>query len=451
MNVLLIRPPRIKQAITLSDFMYSEPLGLEMAYGVIKNDHRVEIFDMMAEDTPLADKLAAFQPDCIAITSLCIDVHAVHDIARQTKAYSSSIFTLVGGTQAYLNPEGFMDPAVDGIFHYTTRDNLLAFYGAKPGSKDIPGVLLRSRDYAKGEVKGRNEYILPDRKSTSKYRDQYSYFGYKPAAIMQISQGCAKACRFCLRWRLEGFDEVDFDRDLVRADLAQIEEETIMLYDNDILGSTARIDHFMDLVEDMGLKKNFIAYASVEGVLANKDQVKRFQSLGLKALLVGYESFSDRDMAYYTKKATTSDNQVAAAFLRNLGIDVWASFMAHPDWSRQDFKAFRRAVKALSPQISSVSPLTPFPNLPLYREYKDRLLYGPDDFEKWSFGQVMIEPSQMSLRMYYFEMLKTNLYINLMMNKTTEMLHRYGFKTLTRLTVGSSKAFVKYVRLMLEA
>ena len=49
MRILLVRPPRIKQAITVSNFMFSEPLGLEMIYGVFSREHTVEIFDMMVE------------------------------------------------------------------------------------------------------------------------------------------------------------------------------------------------------------------------------------------------------------------------------------------------------------------------------------------------------------------------------------------------------------------
>lgn len=55
MKILLVRPPRIKQAISLSDFMFSEPLGLEMLYGVFKDEHKVEIFDMMVEKINLED------------------------------------------------------------------------------------------------------------------------------------------------------------------------------------------------------------------------------------------------------------------------------------------------------------------------------------------------------------------------------------------------------------
>ena len=450
MKILLVRPPRIKQAVTLSDFMYSEPLGIEMLYAVLEKNHQVEIFDMMCDAQPLQEKLIAFRPEVVGITSLCIDVKAVIKIAKEIKNHDQSIHTVVGGTQALLNPSSFFDDAIDYVFKFTTEENINAFYDSNILDFEIPGVLNRNNGYKGLELSGTNEYILPNRDSTAKYRQHYSYFGYKPAAIMQISQGCSKACMFCLRWRIEGHEEVEFDHEVIKQDLLTIKEDTIMLYDNDILGSRERIDGFLDLVESLNLKKNFIAYASVEGILSNVESLKRFKSLGLKALLVGYETFSEKEMAYYTKKATTLDNQKAAELLKEIGIDVWASFMAHPDWTKEDFKAFRKYVKQLSPQISSVSPLTPFPNLPLYKTYKDRLIFDITDYEKWSFGQVSIRPGKMSLRAYYFQMLVTNLYINLSLNQSTEMLKRFGLSSMYRLSVGSIKASVRYIKLMLN-
>lgn len=454
MKILLIRPPRIKQAVTLSDFMYSEPLGLEMLYSILDKNHHVEIFDMMCDNKPLEKMLSEFVPEVVAITSLCIDVNAVLKIAKETKAHKSSIHTVVGGTQALLNPNSFYNKDIDYVFKFTTRDNIKEFYNNLSLNTlrfEIPGVLNRNNNYKGAEINGINEYILPDRKSTAKYRQNYSYFGYKPSAIMQISQGCNKTCMFCLRWRIEGHEEVEFDRELIKQDLLNIKEDTIMLYDNDILGSEIRMVQFLDLVESLNIKKNFIAYASVEGILSNIDALKRFKSLGLKALLVGYETFSESEMAYYTKKTTTLDSQKVSHLLKDIGIDVWASFMAHPDWSKDDFKAFRKHVKLLSPQISSVSPLTPFPNLPLYKEFKERLIYRPEEYEKWSFGQVTIQPGKMSLRKYYYQMLVTNMYINLSMNQSTDMLKRFGIKNMYRLTVGSLKASIRYIKLMIKA
>lgn len=450
MRILLVRPPRIKQAITLSDFMFSEPIGLEMVCGVLNADHEVEIFDMMIETITLTEKIKNFCPNTVGVTSLCIDVNMVIKLCSETKSVKTSIITVVGGTQTYLNPEGFYNDNVDYIFEYTNSINLKKFYDTLSiGQTElIDGVRSKSLNYKSTEARGRNEYMLPDRSSTKKYRDQYSYFGYKPAAIMEFGTGCEKVCNFCLRWRIEGVKEKLIDPELTKKDLSIIKEPTIMFMDNDFLANKEKLKSFINLVKELKLNKNYIMYGSVEGIIRYKEYLKELKKFGLKALLVGYETFSDNEMNTYHKKSNTSDNFIASKILRDLGIDVWASFIAHPDWSKNDFNLFRKYIKKLKPQITSISPLTPFPNLPMYEKYKERLLYKADDFEKWSFGQVMIKPSKISLRMYYWELLKTNLYVNLYVNKNTEMIKTFGIKNIFRISAGSLKAAKKYIHLM---
>lgn len=451
MKILLVRPPRIKQAITLSDFMFSEPLGLEMVYGVLKNDHDIEIFDMMVEEISLSEKIESYSPDTVGITSLCIDVNKVIGLCSEVKIANPSIITIVGGTQAYLNSEAFYHEDVDHIFEYTNSGNLKKLYTLLSSDKYeiIDGVRSKKLDYKSSEIKGRNEYMLPDRNSTAKYRNEYSYFGYKPAAIMEFGTGCEKVCDFCLRWRIEGVKEKLIDPELSRNDLINIAEPTIMFMDNDFLAGKEKLETFIHLVKELNLNKNYIMYGSVKGVIEYKEYLKELKKLGLKALLVGYETFSDEEMNDYHKKSTTSDNFEVSQILQELEIDVWASFMAHPGWNRSDFKLFRNYIKKLNPQITSISPLTPFPNLPMYEKYKDHLLYTADDFEKWSFGQVIIRPSEISLRAYYWELLKTNLYVNLFVNKNTEMIKKFGLKNIFRILAGSLKAVKKYIVLII--
>lgn len=454
MRVLLVRPPRIKQAITLGDFMFSEPLGLEMVYEVLKSDHQVEIFDMMVETMKLKDKIESYTPDAVGITSLCIDVSTVIDLCRQVKYINSHIVTIVGGTQAYLNPVAFFNENVDHIFEYTNINNLREFYGkiSDRNMEDIvDGIRSKKLQYASNGTRGRNEYILPDRSSTAKYRHEYSYFGYRPAAIMEFGIGCEKCCDFCLRWRIEGKKEKLMDLELTKKDLESIKEPTIMMMDNDFFSSKEKIDTFIGLIKELGIHKNFIVYGSTRGIIDFEDSIEEFTKYGLKAVLVGYETFSDSEMANYTKKSTISDNAKAAEILKKLNIDVWASFMAHPDWDKSDFKQFREYIKSLHPQIASISPLTPFPNLPMYKKYEDRLIYKVEQYEKWSFGQVMIKPQNMTLRNYYYELLKTNLYVNFFINKKTEMIDHYGLINILRITKGSLKAFFKYVSLMMKS
>jgi radical SAM superfamily enzyme YgiQ (UPF0313 family) len=456
-KILLVRPARIEQAITLGEFMFSEPIGLEMVYAVLAPWHQVEIFDMMADKMPLSVKLDEYQPDVVGVTSLCIDVNAVLDIAVQVKKYHKQVVTVVGGTQAFLRPASFFSASVDYIFRFTTRQNLTDFFAwleqycdVKNGGQmpEIGGVCAQADGFAGLDARGRNEYILPDRKSTSKYRNAYSYFGYRPSALLGTARGCSKKCNFCLRWRIEGGAEEYLPMELVREDLLNAPEPTVMIYDNDFLHHVPRLEEFCRMLEEAGIKKNFICYASVESVLAAVGTLQRFRKLGLQAVLLGYETYSDAELASYGKKSTRKDNLAAAAILREAGVDVWASLMLHPAWNREDFKELRRHLRQLRPQITSMCPLTPFPNLPLFQQYQDNLLVADDDYEKWSFAQLTIRPSALSTRQYYREMLITNFYINLYMNNLPYVIRKFGFASVWRLAKGSVKVFWRYVKLM---
>jgi len=185
--------------------------------------------------------------------------------------------------------------------------------------------------------------------------------------------------------------------------------------------------------------------------LKNRKAVARFAKNGLSAVLVGYESFNPSELQSYAKKSSPDDNLETAQFLKQVKVDAWASFIMHPDWSVEDFKKFRQHIRQLRPEISSMTPLTPFPSLPLFKEYSDRLLINRNDYEKWNFGTVGIMPSHMSLRRYYIEILKSNLYVNLVMNNTAYLMRKFGVMTLIRLLAGSLRLTNRYILLMLRS
>lgn len=447
MRILLVRPPRIRQAITLSNFMFSEPLGLEMIYGVLEFDHIVEIFDMMVDKLSIEEKISEFKPDTIGITSLCIDVFKVIDLCNKIKEHDNSITTFVGGTQALLSPQSFFHPSIDYVFNYTTKGNLLKFVN---GDKSIEGIYFKENSFKDVFQKDKNEYMLPNRNSTNKYRSQYSYFGYRPAAIMEYGLGCESRCNFCLRWRIEGYKEFEIDKAITIEDLKNIKEDTIMFIDNDFLASREKLEGFLKIIKEFKLKKNYIIYGSVKGVIESQETLKDFASLGLKAILIGYETFKDEELEHYNKKITAKSNLKASRILKDLKIDVWASFMAHPDWDKNDFKQFRKYIKKVNPQITTINPLTPFPGLPLYEEFKERLMFKAEDYEKWSFGQLIIRPSKISVRTYYYELMITYLYVNLFVNGNTNMLKKFGAKNVFRIIIGAIKASNNYIKLMIK-
>ncbi|MCI5143213.1 MAG: B12-binding domain-containing radical SAM protein, partial [Candidatus Electrothrix sp. ATG1] len=212
-----------------------------------------------------------------------------------------------------------------------------------------------------------------------------------------------------------------------------------------------RLEQLCDFLEQEKIRKNFLCYGSVQSLLHNQKSVRRFAEHGLKAVLVGYESFQPDELAGYHKKATVEDNLVAAGLLRQWGVDAWASFILHPDWDHADFRTFRRYIGQLRPEISSLSPLTPFPGLPAFQEFQDRLLFAAQDYEQWSFGNIAIRPSRMSLRAYYAEVLLTNLQVNFFMNNAGYLVRRFGLRTLFRLTLGGLRLTFRYLDAMRRA
>lgn len=451
MRILLVRTARMKQAITIGEFMFCEPVGLECVYGVLKNRHTLRILDLMVDEVAIEQVCAAWRPDVVGITSLCVDVKSVLSLAQRVKAHDPAIVTLVGGSQAFLVPTAFEHPAVDHIFVFTTRANLTDFFAALEAGGEVPlldGIRSRARDFAANGSSGLNEYLVPDRGSTASYHAHYSYFGHRPCAIMQTSQGCGQHCGFCLRWRLEGGVEKPQSLDVVLDQIHGMTEPSIMIYDNDLLAAGARLDALCERLEREGIRKNFLCYGSTRAVLANRESVARFARNGLCAVMIGYESFSAADLAQYRKAATPDDNLAAAAFLRTIKVDAWASFILHPDWDRDDFRHFRRYVRALRPQVATMAPLIPFLPIPFFKPYEDRLLFARDDYEKWSFSQVVIRPSRMSLRRYYYEMLKTYLYINLWSNNPGYLVRRFGPGTVLRMMRGAGHVLGRYIRLM---
>jgi len=170
MKVLLVRPPRIKKAIALGEFMYSEPIGLEMVYAMLEAKHQVEILDLMSEKICIEDKLADYEPQVVGITTLCIDVPAAKELAERVKKYDANIITIIGGTQAFLNSRAFFIDAVDHVMKYTTTGNIAQLYNYLETGEQPPlidGICSRINDYQTTKKHGRNEYVLPNRESTA--------------------------------------------------------------------------------------------------------------------------------------------------------------------------------------------------------------------------------------------------------------------------------------------
>lgn len=453
MKVLLIRPHINKKITTVKKFMFGEPMGIECVSTILKElGHEVLLVDFMAESkNHLKKYVKRFQPDVVGLTSQCSDISNVLYLAEKVKKMNPKIVVVVGGIQATITPEAYFNRHVDYVFKSTTRENYKQLMEQIQSGSDeeIIGIFSKKRQYQSTLPSCQNEYVKPDREMSAKYRKKYKYGGYQPYATIQTSYGCRNHCTFCIRRKLEGkLTERDIEE--VVKDIREIKEDTVMICDSDFLINEQRLVRFCELLEKERIHKTYICYGSVNSILEKEPLFKRLSDNGVKAVIVGLESFSDAFLKSYNKSATLDDNYKAVQILKREGIATWGTFILHPDFSKEDFRNFRRYLKFLKPEMISFTPLVPHFLTPLYKQYEDRLIYPKDDYEKWSFGDVIIYPSKMTLRRYYFEVLRLGIPANFNLCTIQYCLRTFSFKQNFGLIFGFDQILRVYLKNMFK-
>ncbi len=451
MRILLIRPWVNENITTVRNFLFGEPMGLACVATLLKEvGAEIVVADFMVETKgTLKAYLETFKPHIVGITSQCTDVENVTLMAKQVKAFEPSITVMVGGVQATCFPNSFFREDIDYVFKSTTRANvtaLMAEIDAGSVITRIDGIYSRALGFINAGEFCLNEYVVPDRQVTARYRKAYKYVGYQPCAIVQTAYGCRNRCEFCIRWKLEGPILREVDIEAIVDQIEALDEPYVMICDNDFLINESRLSRFCDLLEERRIKKGFVCYGSVNSILEKPTLVKRLKACGLLAVIIGYESFSDVQLQSYNKAATLDDNLKATRILQKVGIACWGSFIIHPDWDKADFKKLLRYIDHLKPELITFSPLVPHPLTPLYETFKSRLLYGIEDYDKWNFGDVLIRPSKMSLKAYYWQVLRLTLKVNCNWHSISYTLKAFPLKNTLLMVFGFKNLFSVYIK-----
>lgn len=455
MKILLIRPWVNRNITTVKNFLFGEPLGIECVSTLAKElGHEVLLVDFMVETkAKLESYLNEFKPDVVGVTSQCTDVDNVLKIAEDTKNYNKNIVVLVGGVQATCFPDSFFCESVDYIFKSTTRDifkKLMTEIENKAHPQLIEGVYSKALGFINDGHFCFNEYIVPDRSSTRKYRHKYQYTGFKPCAVVQTAYGCRNKCTFCVRWKLEGAQLREVDITEIVNQIASLDEPYIIVCDNDFLINENRLLEFCELLEARDIKKKYICYGSVNSILEKPYILEKLKKNGLMAVIVGYEAFDDNRLAQWNKAATVDENLTATEILHKNSIAAWGSFIIHPDWDKTDFKKLIKYINILKPELITFSPLVPHPLTPLYEEYKDRLIYPKEEYDKWNFGDVLIKPSKMSLKAYYWAVLKLAVRVNMNFHALRYIRKNIPLKNSIKMTLGFKSLLGVYVKNILR-
>jgi radical SAM superfamily enzyme YgiQ (UPF0313 family) len=385
--------------------MLPEPLGLESIAASLGPGHEAAILDMRLEPG-LGDKLAAFRPDAVGVSScFTSDVHSALRVLEIVEEHDPGILTFAGGqhaTMAHVDFAGRADAVVLGEGELTVPQ-LLDCWERGWGIDDVGGLAFRRNDSwvttaARRPAEDLDKIPSPARQTVSKYLPHYFFTWRRPVALVETSRGCPYRCKFCAVWRFFQHSFRTRSPQKVVEELSQIESEDILFADDSALADPGHSERIADEIKRAGLRKRYIMQVRADSVINCRDVLAKWRSVGLDSVFVGFESIAQRELDYYGKRLAVSRFEEIIGTLRALDINVTGSFIVRPDFEAQDFAALRRFVKGMKLSMPVFSILTPLPGTVLYEERKHEIV--SQNYELYDLLHPIL-PTSLGLREFY--------------------------------------------------
>lgn len=448
MNVLLVRPKPDNETIGLQHVMICEPLELEYLVSNVPDELRstvrLEIVDMILEKESYESILTRLKPSLVVFTAYITHVGIIKAMCVVAKGLVPGILTGVGGVHAEVVAQDFDATEIDFVY---SRNGIEGFNETLRG-------MLASRNVEEiketldgmGEKKTSFSYKHPDRSAVSRYRHGYYYMFHSPCALVKTSFGCPYHCNFCFCKEItDGFYFTREIEDVVE-ELAAIAEQEIYIVDDDFLYSKARIQEFLRLLKERGIRKHFLVYGRADFVAANEDLLRDFKRQGLQAVIVGIESIRARDLELYNKKTDKDMNEKAINVLKTLDIELYATLIIPTDFAREDFKELIAWLRKLEVRFVNLQPLTPLPGTEIFEQYSAQLLYPRGRYEMWDMAHVVLKPEQMGIRAFYWEIVKAYYKIIVRPKHILDLVLKYGVVANLKMLLGSSAVSWQYMQ-----
>ena len=403
MKVLLVQPPPGVNSFA-TKIGIPEPLALEILAANLLH-HDVKIFDMRIDKQSLHDQLEAFQPDVIGVGCLTAGYYECVDLLKAIKNIDPDIITVVGGHHPTVVLQdfvgGFTDYIVIGEGEDTFRE-LIDVLELKGDVSVVNGLAIPKdgRIYFTDErpLINLDEMPIPRRELTKQYRERYFRGPVKSYACLVTSRGCQFRCKFCCQWKLNRGSYRIRKPDAIANELLQVQESFIDFADDNSWANPNWMNDLHGKIQQLGIRKEYKLYGRSDLIVQRPDLISKWKDLGLKAVLIGFESFRDKDLERWDKRNTVANNIKATKILKNIGVEIIGYFLVDPAFTEEDFQQLSDHVRKLEIDQPIFSVLTPFPGTQLYDEMKDNILtrnYALYD------GMHAITPTNLSQRKFY--------------------------------------------------
>lgn len=450
MKILFVRPRPSNETIGLQHVMLVEPLELEVLATCISDGNTSTIVDMILEKESIEFFIKREKADVFCITGYITNVPEMIRYCEVAKFINPNTLTVAGGVHCEVCPDDLNHHAID---YRVVRNATTVFpklIGFLKGQNEFPKGVLKVNDTPGNLPEFDFTFPIPDRMLTQKYRNQYFYIFHNKVALLKTAFGCPYSCNFCFCREITQKRFAERPLEEVIEEIKTIKEQDIYIVDDDFMTTRQRVKIFIEANRKELLNKHYLLYGRADFIANNPDLIAEFKKVGLRTVIVGFESFFDHELKQYNKNVDAATNEKAMQVLNYTGIECYATIILSPEWSRKEFTQLKKKIKQLGIHYVNLQPMTPLPGTD-NNQYQKNLIIPYSDFARWDLAHVTIQPEKLSVADFYKQLLgvyNTALFQPVFL---LNYLRKYHISMLWKMIKGSYMVWKQYQQKIKEA
>ena len=335
-----------------------------------KRGHRVDLIDLRRLKgwkhyrQVVKDKVG----EIAGITMMSVDYNVGVTAAEIIKEVKPTTKIFVGGPHPSICPEELenltcIDHIVKGEGEITFPKLVRDVYDGKNIPKIVQGERLENLD----------DSPWADRDLFDYPEEPFVHFLKPPFVTLIAGRGCRYNCNYC-----QPAEKIMFGPKVRRRSVDNVIDElkylhnryhfnSFMIHDDCLTEDRDWVMDFCTQFKAEGFNQSFVAQSRADIVCKNHDMIEALRETGLKLLIIGFESGSDRVLKSLRKGCTRQQNLEAARICKKLGIKIWANYMLGlPTETNEEVLETLSMLEEIKPYHCSPAFYTPHPGSDLF-------------------------------------------------------------------------------------
>jgi len=379
-------------------------------------------------------------PDILAMTAMTVDYPTIVKAAKITKKIFPNLKIIVGGPHATLVSKDFEKiDEIDHIFIGEAEDSFPKFLLNLKKKKKIPKMI-----YGKSP-QNLDKIPFVDRQLAGPYESPIHSSFPKPFTTLISTRGCMYNCSFCqpAEKNLHGSKvkcrSVDNFLEEIDRLVKKYNIKSFLIHDDNFIQDQKLLNEF---IEKYPKKFNlpFACQGRADLIVRNEETLGKLKKIGLKLIMIGFESGNQRILNLLRKGVTVKQNFQAAQICKKYGILIWANYMfGIPTETKEEILDTVKMIRRINPDLYSPAIFTPTPGTDLYTFCVEKDILLIKNYEDYARGSLKAKikglnykfilrslekslPLKMRIRRYFSK--RTSLIIKKVLRKFLKILRR---------------------------